>query len=66
MDEVYSTEVQFVGDDLYNRGNLRDMVHNISFTALTLQKLQFLYYIEYANFPCRKLQVVSKFNFRVF
>ena len=28
VDEVYSTEVQFVGDDLYNRGNLRDMVHN--------------------------------------
>jgi len=27
VDEVYSTEVQFVGDDLYNRGNLRDMVH---------------------------------------
>ena len=33
MDEVYSTEVQFVGDDLYNRGNLRDMVHKESFTT---------------------------------
>ena len=36
MGGVYSTEVQFVGDDLYNRGNLRDMVHNLitSFASL--------------------------------